>query len=74
MRYHITADRIKIVQDELEEEILFQGLWGQVQVVIGMLQSSLAQSQVLDWINILIIMSYNQSMYIFRCLLIPPLF
>ena len=61
MRYHITADRIKIVQDELEEEILFQGLWGQVQVVIGMLQSSLAQSQVLDWINILIIMSYNQS-------------
>ena len=61
MRYHITADRIKTVQDELEEEILFQGLWGQVQVVIGMLQSSLAQSQVLDWINILIIMSYNQS-------------
>ena len=61
MRYHITADRIKIVQDELEEEILFQGLWGQIQVVIGMLQSSLAQSQVLDWINILIIMSYNQS-------------
>ena len=61
MRYHITADRIKNVQDELEEEILFQGLWGQIQVVIGMLQSSLAQSQVLDWINILIIMSYNQS-------------
>ena len=61
MRYHITADRITTVQDELEEEILFQGLWGQVQVVIGMLQSSLAQSQVLDWINILIIMSYNQS-------------
>ena len=61
MRYHITADRTKTVQDELEEEILFQGLWGQVQVVIGMLQSSLAQSQVLDWINILIIMSYNQS-------------
>ena len=60
MRYHITADWIKTVQDELEEEILFQGLWGQVQVVIGMLQSSLAQSQVLDWINILIIMSYNQ--------------
>ena len=52
---------MKTVQDELEEEILFQGLWGQVQVVIGMLQSSLAQSQVLDWINILIIMSYNQS-------------
>ena len=57
MRYHITADWIKIVQDELEEEILFQGLWGQVQVVIGMLQSSLAQSQVLEWINIFIIMS-----------------
>ena len=42
----LQSDNFTIVQDELEEEILFQGLWGQVQVVIGMLQSSLAQSQV----------------------------
>ena len=42
----LQSDNFTIVQDELEEEILFQGLWGQIQVVIGMLQSSLAQSQV----------------------------
>ena len=43
---HVLSNNFTIVQDELEEEILFQGLWGQIQVVIGMLQSSLAQSQV----------------------------
>lgn len=42
----MTFSRTKMNQDELEEEILFQGLWGQVQVVIGMLQSSVAQSHV----------------------------
>ena len=49
------------MQDELEEEILFQGLWGQVQVVIGMIQSSLAQSQVDYNFNIFMIMSCHST-------------
>ena len=64
------------MQDELEEEILFQGLWGQVQVVIGMLQSSLAQSQVQLSIHdhVMYICIRYFCITFFRYLLTQPLF